>query len=176
MIEPALLKVILPAHTTILSAVDQSAALKSQLQSAFILIIKRYQEKADKSRYRALSLQGVLIVLSVASTIFVGLKFYYLELLWANVIVVLCAIITGLWTFETYKDYQRVWLRYLALQDRVKRLRDEYQSVLEGANFVSKRTFAAEPQLITEQVHIKYWNKLQLLLNSINPAGLEADS
>jgi len=173
MIEPTLLKVILPAHITILSALDQTQHLKNQLDNAFLLIIKRCEEKADKSRYRSLSLQAVLVILSVATTIFIGLKFKGLELLWVNMILVVCAIVSGLWTFETYKDYHRVWLRSLALQNTIKRLRIEYELVLGAVNFLAKGSLAGAHVLIAEQVHIKYWNELQLLLNSINPTGLK---
>lgn len=171
MIEPKLLKVILPAHITIVSTVDHTAALKNQLDSAFILIIKRYQEKADKSRYRSLSLQGVLIILSVATTIFIGLKFNGLELYWRNLVPVVCAMVTGLWTFDTYKDYHYVWLRFLALQYTIKRLRVEYELLLGAVNFFAESASAGDHALIAEQVHIKYWNKLQLLLNSVNSKG-----
>lgn len=173
MIEPTLLKVILPAHITILPALDQKELLKNQLDNAFILIIKRCEAGADKSYYRSLSLRGVLIILSVTTTIFIGLKFNDLELLWANIILVLCAIITGLWTFETYRDYHRAWLRSLVLQNTIKRLRAEYKLVLGAVNFLAKGSLAGAHLLIAEQVHIKYWNELQLLLNSINPKGLK---
>jgi hypothetical protein len=173
MIEATLLKVILPAHMTILSVVDQTATLKNQLENAFTLLIKRYAERADKSRYRSLSLQGALVILSVATTIFIGLKFKALEVYWLNVMLVVCAIVTGLWVFETYKDHHRVWLRSLALQNSINRLRVEYELLLGSVNFLAKGSFAGTHVLIAEQVHIKYWNELQSLLNSINPAGLK---
>ncbi|MFT7053423.1 MAG: hypothetical protein ACJAU1_000979 [Psychromonas sp.] len=173
MIEPTLLKVILPAHMTILSALDQRDQLKNQLDSAFILIIKRCEARADKCRYRSLSLQAVLIILSVSTTIFIGLKFNALELLWANMILIACAIVTGLWVFETYKSYHCAWLKFLALQNTIKRLRLEYKLVLGAVNFLAKGSLAGAHVLIAEQVHIKYWNKLQSLLYSINPTGLK---
>lgn len=174
MIEPTLLKVILPAHITILPALDQRELLKNQLDSAFVLIIKRCEARAEKSRYRSLSLQGILIILSVSTTLFIGLKFNGLELFWANMILIACAIVTGLWVFETYKNYHCARLRSLALQNTIKRLRLEYKLVLGAVNFLAKGSLAGAHVLITEQVHIKYWNKLQSLLDSINSKRLES--
>jgi hypothetical protein len=175
MIEATLLKVILPAHMTILSAVDQTATLKNQLESAFIVIIRRYQERADKSRCRSLSLQGVLVILSVATTIFIGLKFKALEVHWLNVLLVICAIVTGLWIFETYKHCHRAWLRSLALQNTINKLRGEYELLLGAVNLLARGSLAGTHVLLAEQVHIKYWNELQLLLNSINPARVKGE-
>lgn len=173
MIEPTLLKVILPAHITIMPTLDQSGTLKNKLESAFVVILKRCEAGANKSYYRSLYLQAVLVILSVATTIFIGLKFKDLELAWANMILLVCAIVTGLWTFATYKDYHRARLRYLVLQNTIKRLRLEYELLLCAVNYLAKGSLAGAHLLIAEQVHIKYWNELQLLLNSFNPTGLQ---
>lgn len=170
MTAPILSANVLPAHKTILSAVEQIGPLKKQLDSAFSLTIKRYGEKANKIRCRSRSLQVIFVILSMATTLFIGVKFQAWELYWLNVLLLLCAIVTGLWIFEIFKDYRRAWLDALALQNSITRLHSEYQLVLASVIFLEKESLPGNDSLTVEQVYIQYWNELQFLLNIIDPA------
>ncbi|MGB5445231.1 MAG: hypothetical protein WBM99_06960 [Psychromonas sp.] len=161
---------ILPAHKTILSAVDQIKPLEKKLDSAFMLIIKRYGDKANKIRYRSHSLKGMLVALSMATTLFIGFKFQDWQVDWLHVALLVCAIATGLWIFEIFKDYRSAWLNALALQNNITTLYSEYQLVLGCITCLERESLSRKELLTAEQVSVQYWNRLQLLLNDIDPA------
>ncbi|WP_372882994.1 hypothetical protein [Psychromonas sp.] len=170
MTAPVVIAELLPAHKTILSAVDQVRPLQKQLDLAFILIIKRCSEKVNKIWRRSFSLKVMLVILSMATTLFVGFKFQDWQVDWLHVSLLICAIVTGLWVFEIFKDYRSAWLNALALQNSISRLYSEYQLLLDCVTFLEKQSLPAKDSLTLEQVYVQYWNRLQVLLNGTDTA------
>ncbi len=167
MTAPVITGDILPAHKTILSAVEQIGPLQKKLDSAFMLLIKRYGEKANKIRYRSLSLKVMLVILSMATTLVVGFNCQGWQVAWLHVGLLVCAIATGLWLFEIFKDYRSAWLKTLTLQSSIATLYTEYQLLVDCITFLEKHSLPAASSLTMDKVCVQYWNRLQLLLNNI---------